>query len=149
MRTGSGSWCGLCVILHVNLFQRRASYFLACSVPPPLPEDAELEQQRFSARFNMLAPDLNARIACASVDARCCDSGPATPQSVRSLVIRSQVRQVGRRRLALDLSCRRRGDTYFVVTDRWQRFSELAVDEASLASLADSCDEFLVRLSLQ
>ncbi len=49
----------------------------------------------------------------------------------------------------LDLSCRRRGDAYFVVTDRWQRFSELAVDEASLAALADSCDEFLVRLPLR
>jgi len=56
---------------------------------------------------------------------------------------------VGRRRLVLDLSCRRRGDTYFVVTDRWQRFSELAVDEASLAALADSCDEFLVRPPLR
>ena len=54
---------------------------------------------------------------------------------------------MGRRRLVLDLSCRRRGDTYFVVTDRWQRFSELAVDEAALAALADSCDEFLVSCS--
>ena len=62
---------------------------------------------------------------------------------------RLQVRRVGRRQLVLDLSCRRRGDAYFVVTDRWQRFSELAVDEASLAALADSCDEFLVRLPLQ
>ena len=57
------------------------------------------------------------------------------------------MRRVGRQRLVLDLSCRRRGDTYFVVTDRWQRFSELAVDEATLAALADSCDEFLARLS--
>ena len=55
-----------------------------------------------------------------------------------------QVRRVGKRRLVLDLSCRRRGDTYLVVTDRWQRFSELSVDEATLAGLANSCDEFLV-----
>jgi phosphoribosylformimino-5-aminoimidazole carboxamide ribotide isomerase len=31
-----------------------------------------------------------------------------------------------------------------VVTDRWQRFSELALSEASLAALAESCGEFLV-----
>ena len=66
-------------------------------------------------------------------------------RAVHTLTDRSQVRRVGRRRLVLDLSCRRRRDAYFVVTDRWQRFSELAVDEASLAALADSCDEFLVR----
>ena len=53
---------------------------------------------------------------------------------------------MGKQRLVLDLSCRRRGDTYFVVTDRWQRFSELAVDEATLTALTGSCDEFLVRL---
>lgn len=55
------------------------------------------------------------------------------------------VQQVGRQRLVLDLSCRRKADgRYYVVTDRWQRFSELALSEASLAELATSCDEFLV-----
>ena len=41
----------------------------------------------------------------------------------------AQVRQVGRERLVLDLSCRKRDGQYYVVTDRWQRFSELAVTE--------------------
>lgn len=44
----------------------------------------------------------------------------------------------------LDLSCRKRGGDYYVVTDRWQRFSSLALSEAALAGLAASCDEFLV-----
>lgn len=44
----------------------------------------------------------------------------------------------------LDLSCRQRDGQYFVVTDRWQRFSSLSLSEASLAALAASCDEFLV-----
>lgn len=57
-----------------------------------------------------------------------------------------QVRLVGRRRLVLDLSCRRRGSDYYVVTDRWQRFSELAVDQGTLETLSASCDEFLVRV---
>lgn len=31
-----------------------------------------------------------------------------------------------------------------VVTDRWQRFSDLVVNEATLAMLSASADEFLV-----
>ena len=37
------------------------------------------------------------------------------------------VRVVGKDRLVLDLSCRRRGEDYVVVTDRWQKFTELVV----------------------
>jgi phosphoribosylformimino-5-aminoimidazole carboxamide ribotide isomerase len=55
-----------------------------------------------------------------------------------------QVKLVGKQRLVLDLSCRQRDGAYYVVTDRWQRFSSLALSEASLTSLAASCDEFLV-----
>jgi phosphoribosylformimino-5-aminoimidazole carboxamide ribotide isomerase len=51
---------------------------------------------------------------------------------------------VGRERLVLDLSCRKRDEAYWVVTDRWQRFSELAITPATLAHLADCCAEFLV-----
>ena len=54
------------------------------------------------------------------------------------------VEAVGKERLVLDLSCRRRGDDYFVVTDRWQKWTDLKVDAATMATLADSCDEFLV-----
>jgi phosphoribosylformimino-5-aminoimidazole carboxamide ribotide isomerase len=54
------------------------------------------------------------------------------------------VRAVGRKRLVLDLSCRRRGDDYFVVTDRWQKFTSLKVDAPTLESLAKDCDEFLI-----
>lgn len=54
------------------------------------------------------------------------------------------VSAVGKERLVLDLSCRRRGDRYYVVTDRWQTFTETTVDAASLRLLAESCCEFLV-----
>ena len=55
------------------------------------------------------------------------------------------VAAVGKERLVLDLSCRRKDDgKYYVVTDRWQVWSELALTEQSLAELAQSCDEFLV-----
>ena len=51
---------------------------------------------------------------------------------------------VGRSRLVLDLSCRRRGEDYFVVTDRWQKFTDLAVSRGTLETLAATCAEFLV-----
>ena len=51
---------------------------------------------------------------------------------------------IGRQRLVLDLSCRRRGEDYFVVTDRWQKFTELTVSRETLVRLADYCDEFLI-----
>jgi len=51
---------------------------------------------------------------------------------------------VGRERLVLDLSCRLRDGRYWVVTDRWQRFTDCEVSNESLDRLASSCDEFLV-----
>ena len=51
---------------------------------------------------------------------------------------------IGQARLVLDLSCRRRGEDYFVVTDRWQKFTELAISSETLQNLARSCAEFLV-----
>jgi len=44
----------------------------------------------------------------------------------------------------LDLSCRWRRDGYYVVTDRWQKFTELRVSPETLEQLAAFCDEFLV-----
>jgi phosphoribosylformimino-5-aminoimidazole carboxamide ribotide isomerase len=46
--------------------------------------------------------------------------------------------------LVLDLSCRRHGDDYWVVTDRWQKFTRLALSRQTLEELAPSCAEFLV-----
>jgi phosphoribosylformimino-5-aminoimidazole carboxamide ribotide isomerase len=54
------------------------------------------------------------------------------------------VRTVGRRRLVLDLSCRRKDDTYYIVTDRWQKFTHVEICAETLDDLAKSCDEFLI-----
>jgi len=51
---------------------------------------------------------------------------------------------IGKARLVLDLSCRKRGGDYFVVTDHWQKFTDLKISEEMLNTLAASCDEFLV-----
>ncbi|MGA2657328.1 MAG: phosphoribosylformimino-5-aminoimidazole carboxamide ribotide isomerase, partial [Verrucomicrobiota bacterium] len=58
--------------------------------------------------------------------------------------LRQLVTAIGKERLVLDLSCRRRGGDYFVVTDRWQRFTELAITPENLAKLGAWCAEFLV-----
>ena len=77
--------------------------------------------------------------------------------------LRELVGLVGRERLVLDLSCRRKkmeeksgsaassaavdasdDGPYFVVTDRWQKYSDLTVDARTLERLAESCSEFLV-----
>lgn len=54
------------------------------------------------------------------------------------------VKAVGRQRVVLDLSCRSRNGAYWVVTDRWQRFTDVAINAQTLAQLAEHCAEFLV-----
>jgi phosphoribosylformimino-5-aminoimidazole carboxamide ribotide isomerase len=51
---------------------------------------------------------------------------------------------IGKGRLVLDLSCRWRSHDYFVVTDRWQKFTALAISRENLEKLAAWCAEFLV-----
>lgn len=54
------------------------------------------------------------------------------------------VRETGREHLVLDLSCRRREDGYYIVTDRWQKFTDVRLTHSLLDELSASCDEFLV-----
>ena len=51
---------------------------------------------------------------------------------------------VGRDKLVLDLSCRKRGDSYYVVTDRWQKFTSTAISPETLDYLSQFCFEFLI-----
>ena len=51
---------------------------------------------------------------------------------------------VGRERLVLDVSCKRVGEKYLVVTDRWQNLTKEAVDADLLKKLSAYCDEFLI-----
>jgi phosphoribosylformimino-5-aminoimidazole carboxamide ribotide isomerase len=58
--------------------------------------------------------------------------------------LRDLAKAIGPKRLVLDLSCRKRGADYFVVTDRWQKFTDMKVEADILARLGEWCDEFLV-----
>lgn len=51
---------------------------------------------------------------------------------------------VGKEHIVLDLSCRRRRKDYYVVTDRWQKFTDLKLTVETLEELSESCDEFLI-----
>jgi phosphoribosylformimino-5-aminoimidazole carboxamide ribotide isomerase len=51
---------------------------------------------------------------------------------------------IGKERLVLDLSCRRRGKDYLVLTDHWQNFAEIAINDANLQKLSVHCADFLV-----
>ncbi len=53
---------------------------------------------------------------------------------------------VGRDRIVLDLSCRRKtaDGPYYVVTDRWQKFTDYEVNAETLKELSKECAEFLI-----
>ena len=54
------------------------------------------------------------------------------------------VAAVGKEHVVLDLSCRRKDGKFYVVTDRWQKFIELALSHKVLNELSKYCDEFLI-----
>jgi len=50
--------------------------------------------------------------------------------------VRALVAAIGKERLVFDLSCRRRDNDYWVVTDRWTKFTEFNISPQSLERLA-------------
>ena len=54
------------------------------------------------------------------------------------------VHAVGKEQLVLDLSCRKKDDAYYIVTDRWQKFTDVRLTPAILDELSGSCAEFLI-----
>ena len=54
------------------------------------------------------------------------------------------VRKIGKKNLVLDLSVRKKDGRYLIVTDRWQKYTDVELTEKTLNELGDFCDEFLV-----
>ena len=50
----------------------------------------------------------------------------------------------GKKHLVLDLSCRKKGQDYYIVTDRWQKFTQEKVTLELLDELEQYADEFLI-----
>lgn len=53
-------------------------------------------------------------------------------------------KEAGKEHLVLDLSCRKRGEDYYIVTDRWQKFTAEKLSESLLEQLSGYADEFLI-----
>ncbi len=58
--------------------------------------------------------------------------------------LEAMVKAVGKERLVLDLSCRKTQEGYKIVTDRWQKYTDVLFGEKILEQLSGYCDEFLI-----
>ena len=58
--------------------------------------------------------------------------------------LEKMVKSVGKEHLVLDLSCRKKDGDYYVVTDRWQKFTDMKLNLDALRELGSYCDEFLI-----
>lgn len=54
------------------------------------------------------------------------------------------VNAVGKEHVVLDLSCRKKDGDYYIVTNRWQTFTNVKIDKEILERFSKYCDEFLV-----
>ena len=58
--------------------------------------------------------------------------------------LKKLVKETGREKLVLDLSCRKKEGDYYIVTDRWQKYTETVLNETTMDMLSEYCDEFLI-----
>lgn len=54
------------------------------------------------------------------------------------------LKKTTKEKLVLDLSCRKKENNYYVVTDRWQKFTDFILNKDNIALLSEYCDEFLI-----
>ena len=54
------------------------------------------------------------------------------------------VSETGKEKLVLDLSCRMKDSNYYIVTDRWQKYTDVVLSEETMDMLSEFCDEFLI-----
>ncbi len=58
--------------------------------------------------------------------------------------LKNLYKTVGKEHIVIDLSCRKKDGAYYVVTNRWQTFTNVKVTHEILHQFAEYCDEFLV-----
>lgn len=58
--------------------------------------------------------------------------------------LQALVKETGKEKLVLDLSVRSRGGRYYIVTDRWQKYTSVELTRQVLDELSGFCGEFLV-----
>ena len=58
--------------------------------------------------------------------------------------LKKLVKTIGREKLVLDLSCRKKDKDYYIVTDRWQKFTNYRLTDELINNLSSYCSEFLI-----
>lgn len=58
--------------------------------------------------------------------------------------LKKLVGAVGREKIVLDLSCRKKDGEYYITTDRWQKMTNVNITYEMLDYFAGFCDEFLI-----
>ena len=58
--------------------------------------------------------------------------------------LRRLIKETGKENLVLDLSCRMKNGNYYIVTDRWQKYTDVILNMETMDELASYCDEFLI-----
>lgn len=58
--------------------------------------------------------------------------------------LESLVNAVGKDKIVLDLSCKEKNGEYFIVTDRWQNWTDVKINKETLELFSKYCDELLV-----
>lgn len=54
------------------------------------------------------------------------------------------IREIGKERLVIDLSCKQKDGKWYVVTDKWTKFSNIEITASTIKGLEKYCDEFLI-----
>ncbi len=54
------------------------------------------------------------------------------------------VKSIGKEKLILDLSCRKKDDSWYIATNRWQTVTNTEVNKKTLDELSNYCCEFLI-----
>lgn len=54
------------------------------------------------------------------------------------------IEAVGKEHIVIDLSCRKRDGKWFVVTNKWTKFSDFEVNEKTIPYIEQYCDELLI-----
>lgn len=58
--------------------------------------------------------------------------------------LKKLVKAIGKEHIVLDLSCKAQDNKYFIVTDRWQKMTDVDLSAETLDTLSEYCDEILV-----
>ena len=58
--------------------------------------------------------------------------------------LKEMLHAVSKEKLVLDLSCRKKDGDYYIVTDRWQKYTNVPLNQETLEEPSDFCDEFLI-----